>query len=44
MPMVSFSSTVFVASYVPSADERPLLLQLPNGEVSKTNGFISPVS
>ncbi|XP_024026404.1 GPI transamidase component PIG-S [Morus notabilis] len=29
--------------YVPSADEWPLLLQLPNGEVSKTNGFISPM-
>lgn len=29
--------------YIPSADEFPLLLQLPNGEVSKTNGFISPM-
>ncbi|KAK6930481.1 Phosphatidylinositol-glycan biosynthesis class S protein [Dillenia turbinata] len=29
--------------YVPSADECPLLLQLPNGETSGTNGFISPV-
>ncbi|KAE8685839.1 cysteine-rich receptor-like protein kinase 10-like [Hibiscus syriacus] len=30
------------AVYVPSAKEFPLLLQLPNGEISKTNGFISP--
>lgn len=29
--------------YVPSAKECPLLLQLPNGEISKTNGFISPM-
>lgn len=29
--------------YVPSASECPLLLQLPNGEVSMTNGFISPM-
>ena len=29
--------------YVPSAKECPLLLQLPNGEISLTNGFISPV-
>lgn len=35
---------LFVARYVPSAKECPLLLQLPNGEISKTNGFISPVS
>ncbi|KAK8506051.1 hypothetical protein V6N12_074110 [Hibiscus sabdariffa] len=31
------------AVYVPSAKECPLLLQLPNGEISKTNGFISPM-
>nr|XP_017219802.1 PREDICTED: GPI transamidase component PIG-S-like isoform X1 [Daucus carota subsp. sativus] len=29
--------------YVPSANECPLLLQLPNGEISMTNGFISPM-
>ncbi|GLT53475.1 hypothetical protein SLA2020_267430 [Shorea laevis] len=29
--------------YIPSAKECPLLLQLPNGEISKTNGFISPM-
>jgi hypothetical protein len=35
---------LYVVRYVPSAKECPLLLQLPNGEISKTNGFISPVS
>ncbi|XP_020260957.1 GPI transamidase component PIG-S isoform X2 [Asparagus officinalis] len=29
--------------YVPSVDECPLLLRLPNGDTSKTNGFISPM-
>ncbi|XP_021907519.1 GPI transamidase component PIG-S [Carica papaya] len=29
--------------YIPSAKECPLLLQLPDGEISKTNGFISPM-
>ncbi|CAI0561098.1 unnamed protein product [Linum tenue] len=29
--------------YVPSANECPLSLQLPSGEISKTNGFISPM-
>ncbi|XP_010247099.1 PREDICTED: GPI transamidase component PIG-S [Nelumbo nucifera] len=29
--------------YIPSAKECPLLLQLPNGEISTTNGFISPM-
>ncbi|KAL5562126.1 hypothetical protein UlMin_031873 [Ulmus minor] len=29
--------------YIPSAEECPLLLQLPDGEVSRTNGFISPM-
>ncbi|CAN8269564.1 unnamed protein product [Cochlearia groenlandica] len=29
--------------YIPSAKECPLHLQLPNGEISKTNGFISPM-
>ncbi|KAK1383238.1 hypothetical protein POM88_020973 [Heracleum sosnowskyi] len=32
-----------VNRYVPSANECPLLLQLPNGEISMTNGFISPM-
>ncbi|KAK3162778.1 hypothetical protein QOZ80_1BG0093630 [Eleusine coracana subsp. coracana] len=29
--------------YIPSARECPLYLQLPNGGLSKTNGFISPM-
>ncbi|KAL6978805.1 hypothetical protein U1Q18_020472 [Sarracenia purpurea var. burkii] len=29
--------------YVPSTHECPLLLQLPNGEISVTNGYISPM-
>ncbi|CAN1269553.1 GPI transamidase component PIG-S [Linum perenne] len=29
--------------YIPSSDECPLALQLPNGEISRTNGFISPM-
>ncbi|CBI18338.3 unnamed protein product, partial [Vitis vinifera] len=29
--------------YIPSAKECPLLLQLPNGEISVTNAFISPM-
>lgn len=29
--------------YIASARECPLLLQLPNGDISKTNGFISPM-
>ncbi|CAA6664078.1 unnamed protein product [Spirodela intermedia] len=29
--------------YVPSAKECPLLLRLPNGGISRTNGFISPM-
>ncbi|KAG6515893.1 hypothetical protein ZIOFF_026327 [Zingiber officinale] len=29
--------------YAPSASECPLLLQLPNGEISMTNSFISPM-
>lgn len=40
----SLFSTLFVVRYIPSAKECPLLLQLPDGEISKTNGFISPVS
>ncbi|XP_039000912.1 GPI transamidase component PIG-S-like isoform X2 [Hibiscus syriacus] len=37
------SNILQFAVYVPSAKECPLLLQLPNGEISKTNGFISPM-
>ncbi|KAL6563458.1 hypothetical protein OROGR_002417 [Orobanche gracilis] len=33
----------FFWQYVPSATECPLLLQLPSGEISTTNGFISPM-
>ncbi|XP_062021543.1 uncharacterized protein LOC133738111 [Rosa rugosa] len=29
--------------YIPSAKECPLLLQLPDGQISKTNSFISPM-
>jgi phosphatidylinositol glycan class S len=29
--------------YIPSAKECPLQLELPTGEISKTNGFISPM-
>ncbi|XLR00308.1 hypothetical protein HN51_055090, partial [Arachis hypogaea] len=29
--------------YIPSAKECPLQLELPNGDLSKTNGFISPM-
>ncbi|XP_022890628.1 GPI transamidase component PIG-S isoform X2 [Olea europaea var. sylvestris] len=32
-----------ILQYVPSAKECPLRLQLPNGEISTTNGFISPM-
>lgn len=32
-----------VFRYVPSAQECPLLLRLPSGEISSTNAFISPV-
>ncbi|XP_028100250.1 GPI transamidase component PIG-S isoform X2 [Camellia sinensis] len=37
------SKILQVVVYVPSANECPLLLQLPNGEISTTNGFISPM-
>jgi hypothetical protein len=46
MSILDSSMTIFffyVVRYIPSAKECPLLLQLPNGEISKTNGFISPV-
>ncbi|XP_057534775.1 uncharacterized protein LOC130813075 [Amaranthus tricolor] len=37
------SKILHIVVYVPSAKECPLLLQLPNGEISLTNGFISPM-
>ncbi|KAJ4825055.1 hypothetical protein Tsubulata_009721 [Turnera subulata] len=40
-PKSSFST--WDERYVPSANECPLILQLPNGKISATNGFISPM-
>ncbi|KAL2933755.1 GPI transamidase component PIG-S [Bienertia sinuspersici] len=37
------SKILHVVVYIPSAKECPLILQLPNGEISTTNGFISPM-
>ncbi|GAB4830238.1 hypothetical protein Ancab_019879 [Ancistrocladus abbreviatus] len=37
------SKVLHTVIYIPSAKECPLLLQLPTGEISKTNGFISPM-
>lgn len=37
------SKILHIVVYIPSAKECPLLLQLPNGEISMTNGFISPM-
>ncbi|KAF8388441.1 hypothetical protein HHK36_027111 [Tetracentron sinense] len=37
------SKILQVVVYIPSANECPLRLQLPNGEISITNGFISPM-
>ncbi|GMH30940.1 hypothetical protein Nepgr_032783 [Nepenthes gracilis] len=37
------SKILHIVIYIPSAKECPLLLQLPNGEISMTNGFISPM-
>ncbi|KAL8139122.1 hypothetical protein V2J09_005123 [Rumex salicifolius] len=37
------SKILHIIVYVPSADECPLLLKLPNGEISNTNSFISPM-
>ncbi|KAF7153531.1 hypothetical protein RHSIM_Rhsim01G0254300 [Rhododendron simsii] len=37
------SKVLHVVVYVPSAKECPLLLQLPNREISRTNSFISPM-
>ncbi|XWS31262.1 hypothetical protein CRYUN_Cryun23aG0062400 [Craigia yunnanensis] len=36
-------TSIAAGGHVPSAKECPLLLQLSNGEISKTNGFISPM-
>lgn len=37
------SKILHIVVYIPSAKECPLLLQLPNGEISTTNSFISPM-
>ncbi|XP_078441219.1 GPI transamidase component PIG-S-like protein [Wolffia australiana] len=37
------SKLVHFVVYIPSSTECPLHLRLPNGEISKTNGFISPM-
>lgn len=37
------SKILHLVVYVPSATDCPLLLQLPSGEISKSNGFISPM-
>ncbi|XP_009775445.1 uncharacterized protein LOC107788859 isoform X2 [Nicotiana tabacum] len=37
------SKVLHFVLYVPSAKECPLKLQFPNGEISMTNGFISPM-
>lgn len=37
------SKVLQFAVYVPSASECPLLLRLPDGDISKSNGFISPL-
>ncbi|KAK2414083.1 GPI transamidase component PIG-S [Trifolium repens] len=37
------SKVLQLVVYIPSAKECPLQLELPNGEISKTNGFISPM-
>lgn len=37
------SKVLHFVVYVPSANEYPLLLQLPDGEISSTNAFISPM-
>ncbi|KAK7373612.1 hypothetical protein VNO80_07027 [Phaseolus coccineus] len=37
------SKVLQLVVYVPSAKECPLQLKLPNGDISKTNGFISPM-
>ncbi|KAG2404820.1 uncharacterized protein HKW66_Vig0244670 [Vigna angularis] len=37
------SKVLQLVVYIPSAKECPLQLKLPNGDISKTNGFISPM-
>ncbi|CAI8612542.1 unnamed protein product [Vicia faba] len=37
------SKVLQLVVYIPSAKECPLQLELPNGDLSKTNGFISPM-
>ncbi|KAK7256086.1 hypothetical protein RIF29_29520 [Crotalaria pallida] len=37
------SKVLQLVVYIPSAKECPLQLELPNGEISNTNGFISPM-
>ncbi|KAK7395443.1 hypothetical protein VNO78_16001 [Psophocarpus tetragonolobus] len=37
------SKVLQLVVYIPPAKECPLQLELPNGEISKTNGFISPM-
>ncbi|XP_020595004.1 GPI transamidase component PIG-S-like [Phalaenopsis equestris] len=37
------SKILQIVLYVPSRNECPLILQLPDGQTSKTNGFISPM-
>ncbi|XP_077250288.1 GPI transamidase component PIG-S-like protein [Tasmannia lanceolata] len=37
------SKVLHFVVYIPSAKECPLLLKLPNGDVSTTNGFMSPM-
>lgn len=37
------SKILHIVVYIPSAKECPLLMQLPNGEISSTNSFISPM-
>ncbi|KAL2336813.1 hypothetical protein Fmac_011259 [Flemingia macrophylla] len=37
------SKVLQLVVYIPSVKECPLQLELPNGEISKTNGFISPM-
>ncbi|XP_019450086.1 PREDICTED: GPI transamidase component PIG-S [Lupinus angustifolius] len=37
------SKVLQLVVYIPSAKECPLQMELPNGDLSKTNGFISPM-
>ena len=42
--MLCWTVYSIIIRYIPSARECPLYLQLPDGRLSKTNAFISPVS